>query len=392
MMKRYSLYILSGILLAGLILWIALKVSIPLATNSDFQVLYYTNVGLLQGVDVYDQQGKIQVISQIKGVSLDMDFIPQFAYPPWFALSTFYLGLFSIQVAAVLWFEINLLMIFLSIWYLTDNWPGLQRLTAFPAAVLFFPVLGMLVIGQYDFPVLLGTSMLIHSIRHRHAVLTALAMALLTFKPHIGGVILLAGLIHILLNRDDFGKRVLVYLTVTGVFLFAVGFLADSVWPINYVDSLLNYSGLKHITSCSECASASVWISRFYDGSPGLSQASIIAVVLLISSVTVLFLARPFIWKSSSLLITAAVFVTLIASPYLYNYDYVLLIVPFTLLFYEIKNNIVKVILVLCYLAPYFAIGIYGRDGNISLIVITMILAALFYLKVRAIDVPAHAA
>jgi hypothetical protein len=391
-MKKYFLYILSLVFLAGIMTLVALKIPIPLAIDSDFQVLYYTNLGMLNGVDVYDQAGKIQMISEIKGVPLNMDFIPQFAYPPWFALSTFYLGWFSIQQAAVLWFEINLLMIFLSIWYLTENWSARSRLPAFPAAVLFLPVLGMLVVGQYDLPVLLGASMLIYAIRHRHVPLLTLSMAFLTFKPHIGGLILLAGLIYLLLNREHFGARVFIYIMAMGIFLFAVGFLADAAWPVNYFNSLVNYSGLKHITSCSECASASIWLSKWSGGSSGLSQSSLIALLLLIATISGLLMIRPFIWKSHNVFITAAVFVTIIASPYLYNYDYILLIVPFVVLLDQTKSRLVKIILALCYFVPYFALGFYGRDGNISLIMITFVLFTLFCLKAKGIDVPAQPA
>jgi len=206
-MKRSLPILIAAFILAVIMLLVALKVSIPLAVNSDFQVLYYTNRGLLRGINVYDQEAKIQMISERVGREIALDFIPQFAYPPWFALSTFYLGLFPIQSAAILWFELNLLLLFLSVWFLTEGWKPLYRLLAFPLAMMFYPVLGMLAIGQYDFPVLLGASMLIYSIEHKQPVLTALGMAFLTFKPHLGGLILIAGLIHLFLRRDEFGKR-----------------------------------------------------------------------------------------------------------------------------------------------------------------------------------------
>jgi hypothetical protein len=284
------------------------------------------------------------------------------------------------------------LMIFLSMWYLTENWAGHYRLPAFPAAVLFLPALGMLVVGQYDLPVLLGASMLIYAIRHRHIPLMTLGIAFLTFKPHIGGLILLAAMIYIFLNRDHFGLRVFIYILAMGIFLFAVGFIADSAWPVNYFNSLINYSGLKHITSCSECASTPIWVSKWSGGNSGLSQSGLIAVVLLIMTTSVLLLIRPFIWKSHNFFITAAIFVTLIASPYLYNYDYVLLIVPFVILLDQIKSGLMKIVLGLCYFVPYFALGFYGRDGNISLILITLVLFGLFWIKAKGIDVHAQPA
>jgi len=384
---------LSFLLLVIILPVIALKVSIPLAVDSDFQVLYYTDYGLIHGIDVYDQEVKIQMISRILGKPLKIDFIPQFAYPPWFALSTFYLGLFSIQSAATLWFEINLLMLFVSVWFLTDGWKPLYRLLAFPAALLFYPVLGILAIGQYDFPTLLGASMLIYSIKHKQLLWTSLGMSLLTFKPHLGGLILVAGLIHLYLRHDEFGKRSLTYIIGAGVFLFIVGFLADSMWPLNYLDSLLSYRQLGHITTCSECVNISVWLSRRLSGELNLSQAGAIGGLLLSVLVIVLILVRPPLWKSPELLLTSVLMVTILASPYLYNYDFILLLIPFSVLI--TKNNLIqKIILLLCYLTPTFALILYGRNGNTSLLVISIVMSVMLYARAKnpVIDFTPHAA
>lgn len=391
-MKRYFLFLLVGILLASMMVLVALNLSIPLAIDSDFQVLYYTTQGLLNDVDIYDQENKIQMMSEIHGVPLNLDYIPQFAYPPWFALSTVYLGLFSIQAAAVLWFEINLLMLFLSIWFLTDNWKPTYRLLAFPATFLFFPVLGMLVVGQYDLPVLLGISMLIYSLKHKQVGLAATGMAFLTFKPHLGGLILLAGLIHLFLRRDHFGKRVLIYTIVIGIFLFAIGFLADSLWPVHYFNSLLNYRGLSHITSCSECANLSVWLSRWYNNAPGLSQASVIGGVLLIILTSALIMIRPPVWKYSEIFLTAVLLVTMIALPYLYNYDYILLLIPFAVLADKKSRITHKIIVAFCCLLPSVAIVLYARDGNISLLIATVVITILLYFRFKSsVDFPEFA-
>jgi hypothetical protein len=378
--KRTAIILVVLICIASLMVLTALQLQIPLATNSDFQVLYYTTHGLVEGVGIYDQTAKIQMISEILQAPLKIDFIPQFAYPPWLALSTFYLGWFSIQSAAVLWFEINLVMLFLSIWFLTEGWKPLFRLLAFPAGLFFYPVLGALAIGQYDFPVLLGTSMLIYSIRHRQPVLTALGISLLTFKPHLGGLILVAGLIHLFLRRDEFGRRAFRYSIVAGIFLFIIGFLAGSTWPLAYLTSLLNYRDLGHITSCSECISLPILLSRWlFDGQ--LATAAWIALLLFILFVIVFYLTRS-LWKPHDLLLTAALLVTLLVSPYLYNYDFILLLVPFAILLY--KSSLVdKISVACCYFVPTFALIAYGRSGNSLLIVVTGILLLLLYLRAR---------
>jgi hypothetical protein len=382
-MKRTVILVTVSLCIAGLMILAALRLQIPLAVNSDFQVIYYTTRGLVQGIGIYDQAAKIQMISGILNASLEIDFIPQFAYPPWFALSTFYLGWFSIQSAAVLWFEINLAMLFLSIWFLTEGWKPVFRLLAFPAGLFFYPVLGALAIGQYDFPVLLGTSMLTYSIRHRQPTLTALGMSLLTFKPHLGGLILIAGLIHLFLRRDNFGRRAFLYSVIAGIFLFAIGFLASPTWPLAYLSSLINYRELGHITSCSDCISLPILLSRrLFDGQ--LVTAAWIAFFLFIVFLIVFYLTRS-LWKPHELLLTLALQVTLLVSPYLYNYDFLLLLVPFAILL-DKSRLVEKISVAFCYFVPTFALIQYGRSGNVSLIIVTFVMFILLFVRARNIS------
>lgn len=388
-MKRPLVFLLSSFLLATIMVLVALKIPIPLAVNSDFQVLYYTTQGLIRGVDVYDHAGKMQMINEVYGANIDESFIPQFAYPPWYALSTVYLGLFPIRSAAVLWFEINLVMLFLSVWFLTDGWKPSLRLLAFPAALFFYPVLGTLAVGQYDFPVLLGVSMLVYALPRQRPVLTALGMAFLTFKPHLGGLILLAGLAYLLARRDDFGRKAFGYTVYAGIFLFLAGFLADSAWPIHYFDSLFNYRELGHITTCSECVNLSVWLSRRLSGESSLSQAGTIAGAVLTVLLVLLYFKRKALFESPALLVASALMTTILASPYLYNYDFLLLLVPFAVLS---GSKLERVIISACYIGSTLALVLYGREGNDALLVASVAVAALLYLRDKIhVDAPASA-
>jgi hypothetical protein len=158
--------------------------------------------------------------------------------------------------------------------------------------------------------------MLIYSLRKQNVALTTLGVVLLTFKPHIGALILLSALIHLVLRGDNHGRRALRSILISGVFLFMVGFIADSAWPVNYLKLLLNYQNEGNVTACSECASLPVWLSRwFFDGS--LTKAAVIAVVLLIALVLLFSLSRNMLLRSPALLLTSAMVITLLVSPYL---------------------------------------------------------------------------
>lgn len=387
-MKRSLLIFLILIIAASLMLVVALYVPNSLPAHSDFSAIYNTDLALVNRVPIYDLPAVEAIAVKASGLPPEKFFLARFPYPPWYALSTFYLGLLPAKAAATLWFELNLMMLFLSVWLLTDGWPGRLRLIAFPLALFFLPVLGALSVGQYDFPVLLGTSLLIYSLRKENVALTTLGAVLLTFKPHVGALILLSALIYLIVNGNNFGRRALRSILMAGVFLFIVGFVADPAWPIAYPKMLLNYQGEGNVSSCSECASLPVWLSRwFFDGS--LVKAIIIAVVLLAILIILFSVVRNELRKSPAFFLTSALLTTLLVSPYLYNYDFLLLLVPFAVLIDTKSNLVQRIVLVLCYLVPTLAIIFYGRAGNISLLLVTILITILLYPK-SEVDVPAH--
>src|SRR5688572_3007521 len=173
-MNRNLLIFLLITIIVGFMLAIALYVPNSLPAHSDFSALYNTDLALVNGIPIYDIPAVEALAVKALGISPEKFFLARFPYPPWYALSTFYLGLLPAKAAATLWFELNLVMLFLSIWFLTDGWSPRLRLIAFPLGLFFLPVLGALSVGQYGFPVLLGTSILIYSLRKENVPLTTL--------------------------------------------------------------------------------------------------------------------------------------------------------------------------------------------------------------------------
>lgn len=363
--------------------------SLPI--HSDFSAIYSTNLALVHGIPIYDLEAVRSFVAPLSGIPDEAFFLARFPYPAWYALSTFYLGLLPPHAAATLWFEINLLMLFLSVWLLTDGWPGRIRLFIFPAALLFLPVLGALIVGQYDFPVLLGTSLLLYGLKKESMASVVCGAMLITFKPHIGALIFLFLLIWLLLQGNNFRRRSLKYIAVALCGLIVSGFIADPNWISGYIRMLFGYQNEGNVTSCSECISLPMLISRsLFDGS--LRTAMVVSAVLLLLLAVVYYLNRSFLLKSAPVFMTAAVITVLLVSPYFYNYDFILLLIPFAFLFDQSKNWMINFVLGLCYLVPFVAIGLYGRNGNVSLLVITGLLSLLFYIKVKSIDVPAQPA
>src|SRR5215217_1149827 len=146
-MKRNLLFALSILLFVILLFSVALYIPNSLPAHSDFSAIYNTDLALVHRVPIYDLENVEALAVQYVDIPPEKFFLARFPYPPWYALSTFYLGLLPARSAVTLWFELNLVMLFLSIWFLTDGWSGRLRLIAFPLALFFYPVLGGLSVG-----------------------------------------------------------------------------------------------------------------------------------------------------------------------------------------------------------------------------------------------------
>ena len=366
------------VLLAIVLLAVALYVPTSLPVNTDFSAIYNTDLALVHHIPIYDLSRVQAYAAPRSGIPPEKFFLARFPYPPWYALSTFYLGLLPIKAAATLWFELNLVMLFLSVWLLTDGWSRKMRLAAFPLALIFIPVAGALTVGQYDFPVLLGTAVLIHELQRHKIGLVILGMVLLTFKPHVGGLILLAALIWLITHKSGFRRKVWMPLGGAALFLILFGFLADPAWIVSYPRMLLNYQNEGNVAGCTECVSLPVWLSRhFFNGS--LMTAAWIALGLLVVLAVLFYFLRYRLALPEDFLSTA-VFMTLLASPYLYNYDYLLLLIPLAV-FFRHTNLLPRLLGLIGYLIPTLAILLFGRGGNITLILVTAGLGLLFTLQ-----------
>lgn len=365
--------LLTWLLLA---LAIALFVPLPIPYYQDFSVLYFSDKALLNGIALYDYPAQLEwVRAQTRP---DFEFHP-YPYPPWYALTTLPIATLPIAAAARLWFLLNLTMIGAATWMLTPRWGIPLRLLGILAAVMFIPAFGLLIVGQYSAPVLLGAALFLWAARRESPWGLAAGLGLMTFKPHIGLFLALAGLGWLVFRRREaFARRAIAFTTLLAVWLAAFGLLADPRWPLTYLDSLLRYRDIPGVQSCGLCASFSVGLVRLVTGQPDTGQAALLSIFLGLG------LLGLFAWRfreraaAPSLLMCLAAAFTLLVDPYLLNYDYILLLVPLALLAGRVRSLAGRAALLAAYLLPW-AVLAFGRQGNPLLAVSTLLAAALLW-------------
>ena len=369
-MKRAVIFLLSSLLLVIILLAIAIYVPLPLDPYLDFQVLHRADNGILHGIPLYDQAGQAQRDAYELGVSVDKVLVLPFPYPPWYVVFTLPLALLSIDVAVRMWFLLNIAMLLVSVWLLTDGWEPRKRLYSFIAAFLFLPIFGALIVGQYVFPTILGTALIVYALKHQRVGLIALGMALVTFKPHIGIFILLAVVIHLLLRRDEFGRRAFWWTALTGVFLFLVGFVADRAWPVTYFQSLFNF---KNVSECEICVSLPLSIGRLIG--LGFDQSAPVAGILLVGLVALFIGSRHQLGDEAS--IAFFVCVPLLINPYLLNYDFSFALIPLFYLAGSAKSKMDWLWIALIFVLPWVGLILFERAGNSVLLISTLVMISI---------------
>ena len=363
------------LLLFGLVI-VLMYSPIPIPPYLDFQALYHVNLGVLRGISLYDWEGQINMIAELAGVTPSQVIFNPFAYPPWYSLLTLPLALLPIQVAARLWFSVNLLIVIVFVWLATTDIPVRKRIIFTLLAILFLPILGTLFIGQFVLPVLLGAGLLIYALPRENVWLTSFGFFLLTFKPHMGGLIFLAVFISLLLRRDVFMRRVFLHTGAILLFFSLASIFVDWAWPVHYFEKLLVFREASHCEGL--CISIPMMILSLFNISS--SQALWVGIVLL-SGLSVWFItSRPGIWKDTETLIAVGFCITLLSSPYQYNYDFAILLVPFFVLASRTRNLVDWIILSMAYFIPWGGL-LFGRQGNMILLVSVLGLVILLWLK-----------
>ena len=354
---------------------------LPVRPYLDFQLIFHANLGLLRGISLYDHAGQVNMIAQLAQVSPEQVYVLPFPYPPWYALSTLWLAVMPIDMASRAWFAANLAMLFLSAGSLTSGQAPAKRILFFLGALFWMPILGGLFVGQYGFPVLLGAALMIFALRNKNPVLTAIAAALLTFKPHLGGLVLLLTATALARRRDDFGRKALLASLAASMILFAVGFIASPNWPVEYFHSL---TGFKGVSQCGQCVSIPMALVGF--AKARFDEAMWISLPLAI--LLLLWLVRR--WRTVSSmpggLVSAGILITILVSPYLQNYDYLLLLVPLIELARGGRRTLEWIAMALAYVLPYVSLGLWGTRGNASLIVSACILFGIAAMESRSDD------
>jgi hypothetical protein len=377
-MKRYA-WITGGVLLV-IALALGLAIVLPQRIVSDYIMLYSASLGIIHHVPLYDNAAIINLT--IAQLQLGKDFtVFPYPYPPWYALSVFYLAFLPPGKAANAWMLLNIAMLLTAAILLTEKWKPIPRILAALAVALFIPSIGLVVVGQYSAPVLLGAALFIYAARREDAPLTALGLLLMTFKPHIGLFLLPAGFFWLVFQKTPFARRAIWMALGGGLVLVALGFLADPAWPLAYVRSLISYTTVKGVANRDLTASFSALLVKMVLGYGSAVWATWLSVVLI--AVMLVLFWRFKVFATLETLMVGCALMTLLGDPYMFNYDYVLMILPLAYLAGHAKSLFQRLIVGVAYLLPWLSLSGLERDANIFYAVAAIFLTVILLQKTK---------
>jgi len=247
-----------------------------------------------------------------------------FPYPLPLALVTAPLGFFPIDKAYILWDMLAQVLIALCILWLAMRWEGLNR-----QAYAIFVLVATILNGNVFLGLMTGTiaalflvflTLALYFIETRRPLLAGIALAGLALKPQLLTVVALIGL-WLLFRRN---WKTIGGIVIGGLGLLFIGLIQDPLWVQKFLGAGENLLSMRlgnqpTIISYTQLAC-----------NGGLSCAFILYGFI---SLALVALFAFLVWKKQETLspimaFSAAIALGVLLPPYIWSYDYALLIIP----------------------------------------------------------------
>ncbi|HEY3313280.1 MAG TPA: glycosyltransferase family 87 protein [Anaerolineales bacterium] len=255
-----------------------------------------------------------------------------FPYPLPLALVTAPFGLLSIQKAYILWDVLAQLLIAGCILWLATRWTGLNRqlyvIFVLLAAILNGNIFLGLMTGTFAALFLVFLTLSLYFLETHRPLLAGVMLAGLALKPPLLTVVALIGL-WLLFRRN---WRTLAGIGIGGLGLIIIGLIQDPDWIGKFRGASENLLGMRlgsQPTILSYTRLLCAGDSRCAFGSYAL-------VCLVLVGLYAWLTWRKRETLSATMAFSAAIALGVLLPPYLWSYDYVLLIIPICYIAFEL--------------------------------------------------------
>jgi hypothetical protein len=302
------------------------------ARHTDFSHYWQAGRMLLLGKNVYDSQ-EWQLERARYGVT-PSGTEATFLYPLPMVTLLVPFGLLTVEAAYFLWVLLGGMSILISTLILFSYHPRrtfVFEILAFSTVFLFRPTMYIIPSGQITAEILLFLVLSVHFFGKGRWFFGGLVASMSIFKPSLG--IPFLGLVGIwLLSKKQWNA--LVGILAGGILLFGMGAAYDPFWVKNYLviggGAFDKYFGYQ----------PTIWgVAGYLFDTSWLRLLAAIVGVSVIVAITGLFVARRNLTNDPFQVVAILTAVTLLISPYAWNYELVFLIIPLLYILIRVSSS-----------------------------------------------------
>jgi hypothetical protein len=354
-----SANIILGIVVLILAIAALALIPLPIPVVTDFWMLYNTAYGLVRGIYIYDYAAQSSMAHQVFGDLLQDITLPYYVYPPWFVYSFFFLGFFSPDYAARFWFWCNIAMIGTALHLIANGWGFRSKLYAILSTLSWSSIWMLLIVGQFIAPLMLGIALIMFAITHNQLLLLVAGMFLLTYKPHLGGFIFLSVVGWLLFKRYYKPLKVIIF---THISIGIICLIINPLWLSDYIRTLIGFREQTTFTTCDDCSSGATLLVSAMTGKADTATALYVGIgIALVGSFIWWLIFQSRLDTTIEVTVYWSSVLALLSIPYVNNYDYAMLLLPFLWFAHTAKHIVTKIFLAIALVMPWVGVLLSNR-------------------------------
>ncbi len=217
----------------------------------------------------------------------------------------------------------------------------------------------LLIVGQFIAPLMLGIALIMFAITHSQLPILVAGMFLITYKPHLGGFIFLFVVGWLLFKRYYQPLKVIIFTHISISIIFLI---INPLWLSDYIRPLIGFREQTTFTTCNDCSSGATLLVSVMTGKANTATALYVGIgIALVGSFIWWLIFQSRFDTTIEVTIYWSSVLALLSIPYVNNYDYAMLLLPFLWLANTAKHTVTKIFLTIALVIPWIGIILNNR-------------------------------
>ena len=242
---------------------------------------------------------------------------------------------------------------------IANGWGFRSKLYAILSTLSWSSIWMLLIVGQFIAPLMLGIALIMFAITHNQLLLLVAGMFLLTYKPHLGGFIFLFVVGWLLFKRYYKPLKVIIF---THISIGIICLIINPLWLSDYIRTLIGFREQTTFTTCDDCSSGATLLVSAMTGKADTATALYVGIgIALVGSFIWWLIFQSRLDTTIEVTVYWSSVLALLSIPYVNNYDYAMLLLPFLWLTNTAKHTVTKIFLTISLVVPWIGVVLSDR-------------------------------